>query len=260
MFDFGENIVLITGAAGGLGRGLCRYFIDAGATVIALDIDSASVKAMAGELGERCIPLVSDITDLVRLQNDLAVVTSQTGVVDVLVNNAGAAAAVSLSTMTAQDWQKDIDLNLTGSYNCVEVVKDAMLQRGAGAIVNIGSVNAFHTLGHPAYSAAKAGLISFTQALAVEYGPRGIRANIVCPGTVKTQAWEARAEKNPRVFEQLKKWYPLRNFAEPKDIAHAVAFLASDQARMITGVVLPVDGGLTAGNPVMSSELTLEPF
>ena len=92
----------------------------------------------------------------------------------------------------------------------------------------------------------------------MELGKFGIRANIVCPGTVKTQAWQARAEKNPKVFEQLKKWYPLGDFATPDDIADAVLFLASDAARVITGVVLPVDGGLMAGNRVLAAELTQE--
>ncbi|MEQ8699717.1 MAG: SDR family oxidoreductase, partial [Bauldia litoralis] len=110
------------------------------------------------------------------------------------------------------------------------------------------------------YSAAKAGMISLTKALAMEYGRFGIRANIVCPGTVRTPIWEHRVEKSPEILTELGKWYPLGRVANPIDIARAVGFLASDDAAAITGVVLPVDCGLSAGNIVMTREITLEDF
>jgi NAD(P)-dependent dehydrogenase (short-subunit alcohol dehydrogenase family) len=135
-----------------------------------------------------------------------------------------------------------------------------MKARQAGVIINIGSVNALSALGDPAYSAGKAGMVSLTQALAMEYGRYGIRANIVCPGTVRTPIWEARVRRNPEVLTQLRRWYPLGRVVEPVDIANAVGFLASDAAAAITGITLPVDCGLTAGNIVMSRELTLEDF
>jgi NAD(P)-dependent dehydrogenase (short-subunit alcohol dehydrogenase family) len=132
-----------------------------------------------------------------------------------------------------------------------------MKARRAGVIVNIGSVNALLALGDPAYSAAKAGMISLTQALAIEYGRFGIRANIVLPGTVRTPVWDYRIENNPEILDQLVKWYPLRRIVDPIDIARAVAFLASDAAGAITGAVLPVDCGLTAGNIQMTREITM---
>jgi NAD(P)-dependent dehydrogenase (short-subunit alcohol dehydrogenase family) len=101
-------------------------------------------------------------------------------------------------------------------------------------------------------------MISLTQALAIEYGRFGIRANIVLPGTVRTPVWDYRIEKNPEILDQLVKWYPLRRIVDPIDIARAVAFLASDAAGAITGAVLPVDCGLTAGNIQMTREITLE--
>ncbi len=175
-----------------------------------------------------------------------------------LVANAGAAQGLTLAKTDPASWRRDVDLNLNGTYHTVEAVRTSMIERQHGSIVLIGSVNGLAALGHPAYSAAKAGLISYTKSLAIELGRYGIRANIVCPGTVKTQAWQARVDKNPQVFEDLKKWYPLRDFATPDDIADAVLFLASPMARVITGVVLPVDGGLMAGNRLMAEELTLE--
>ena len=104
-----------------------------------------------------------------------------------------------------------------------------------------------HVFGHPAYSAAKAGMLHFTKLVAVEYGKYGIRSNAVAPGTVRTQAWEARAAANPNVFEEARRWYPLQRVARPEDIAEAVGFLAGPLASAISGVCLPVDCGLTAG-------------
>ncbi len=256
MFDFSGKVVLVTGAAGGIGRGLCEAFLGWGATVLAFDRDAEALAALDGRL-HKATP---DLTDLAAVKAAVDAVTATTGPVDILVNNAGAAAATTLSNLTPANWDHDLAINLSAAYHCVEATKAAMFAKGAGVIINIGTVNAMLAIGHPAYSAAKAGLVSYTKALAVEYGPKGIRANLVAPGTVKTQAWAARAAKNPEVFDDLKKWYPLRDFADPQDIANAVAFLASDLGRMITGVVLPVDAGLTAGNPVLASELTLEAF
>ena len=135
-----------------------------------------------------------------------------------------------------------------------------MVARRSGAIVNVGSVNALHALGDPAYSAAKAGMIAMTKAIAMEYGRYGVRANIVLPGTVRTPLWEQRAAKDPKVLETLQRWYPLGRIVEPAEVARVIVFLASDAASAVTGTVLPVDCGLSAGNIVMSRELTLEDF
>ncbi len=258
MFDFTQKNVLVTGAAGGIGLGLVQYFLEAGATVLASDRDAEGLARL--EAHDRLHTAVADLTDRPGVIAMVEAFAASHGPIDVLINNAGAAAATALANLTPEAWDHDLGINLTSAYNCVEAVKPAMIAARAGVIVNIGTVNGMTALGHPAYSAAKAGLISYTRSLAIEYGPLGLRANIVCPGTVRTQAWNARAEKNPEIFTSLRKWYPLRDFPDPRDIAAAAAFLASDAARMITGVVLPVDAGLTAGNPVMAAELTLERF
>ena len=259
-YRFDHGVVLVTGATGGVGQGLCRYFCERGATVLALGRNLDLLEQLADALGERGIPVGADVTDLPALKEAVRSVTDRTGDVDVLVNNAGAASASALSNLTPESWQRDLSLNLTGAYHCVETVKGAMLARNKGVIINIGSVNSLSTLGHPAYSAAKAGLASYTKALAVEYGPKGIRANLLNLGTIRTRAWNERVARHPEIFEDLKKWYPLRNFAEPQDVAALCGFLASEDARFITGAVIPVDAGLSAGNPVMAGELTLEEF
>jgi NAD(P)-dependent dehydrogenase (short-subunit alcohol dehydrogenase family) len=254
-----KRVVLVTGACGGIGSVLCRRFVEAGDTVLALDIDAAALAGLTDSLGAAQVtPIAVDLGDAAAVREAVADATRARGPVDVLVANAGAAEGLTLAKTDPASWQRDIHLNLNGTYHTVEAVRASMIERQRGALVLIGSVNGMAALGHPAYSAAKAGLISYTKALAVELGRYGIRANIVCPGTVKTPAWQTRVDKNPQVFENLKKWYPLRDFATPDDIADAVLFLASPMARVITGVALPVDGGLMAGNRLMAEELTLE--
>jgi NAD(P)-dependent dehydrogenase (short-subunit alcohol dehydrogenase family) len=256
-----NRVVLVTGACGGIGSALCRRFVEAGDHVLALDIDAAALSALAGELGaDRVSPVTADLGEAAAVKSAVAQAVAAKGPVDVLVANAGGARSGTLASTDPASWQRDVHLNLNGTYHTVEAVRASMIERKRGAIVLIGSVNGMTALGHPAYSAAKAGLISYAKALAIELGRHGIRANIVCPGTVKTPAWQARVDKNPQVFEALKKWYPLGDFATPDDVADAVMFLASPMARVITGVVLPVDGGLMAGNRLMAEELTLESF
>src|SRR5215211_7585898 len=144
---------------------------------------------------------------------------------------------------------------LKGPFLCSQAVLPDMVENGSGVILNISSVNALGYYGNEAYSAAKAGILSLTRSLAVRYGPSGIRINAIAPGTLRTPAWEERRRANPEVFERLTKWYPLGRVGEPEDVAGAALFLASDDAAWITGAVLPVDGGLTAGNMQMMEEM-----
>ncbi|MEA2780067.1 MAG: hypothetical protein QOK29_1611 [Rhodospirillaceae bacterium] len=260
--SFQGKIVAITGAAGGIGEALCRHFGAAGARIAALDKRPAVVD-LAEALRHDGVDVTAaqvDIADAAAVRNAFATVETALGPVDILINNAGYSDHVSLERTSPEGWRADVEGNLNGAYYCSHAVLPAMKARTGGAIVTVGSVNAFHALGDPAYSAAKAGLISLTKALAMEFGRFGIRANIVCPGTVRTPIWEQRIAKNPQILEQLSRWYPLGRIVEPAEVARAVAFLASDAASAITGAVLPVDCGLTAGNIVMARELTVEPF
>jgi NAD(P)-dependent dehydrogenase (short-subunit alcohol dehydrogenase family) len=130
-----------------------------------------------------------------------------------------------------------------------------MIERHRGTIINISSVNGMTGLGEEPYSAAKAGLLNLTQNMAIKYGQHGIRVNAISPGTVRTPIWSERLAETPDVFETLRAWYPLRRVGEVEDIANAALFLASDEAGFITGINLPVDGGLTAGSYGMSQQL-----
>ncbi|MGH6924485.1 MAG: SDR family oxidoreductase [Propylenella sp.] len=258
--QFEGKVVAITGAAGGIGQELCRHFAGEGAALAALDRSDAVI-AFAAELrasGVKVEAAVADIGDANAVKVAFARLQGALGSVDILVNNAGISKNPSLEGTTPDGFADDINVNVNGAYNCCHAVLPGMKANGAGVIVSVGSVNGLLAYGDAAYSAGKAGMISLTRSLAVEFGRYGIRANIVCPGTVRTPIWAHRIARNPKVFEQLSRWYPLGRIVEPAEVAQAVAFLASDAAAAITGVVLPVDCGLTAGNIVMARELTLE--
>ncbi|SEE49339.1 NAD(P)-dependent dehydrogenase, short-chain alcohol dehydrogenase family [Rhizobiales bacterium GAS188] len=257
---FAGKVIAVTGAAGGIGQALCRFFGNEGASIVALD-RSPGVEALIGELqadGITAAAAIVDIGDATAVAAAFAALTATLGDVDVLVNNAGFSDHLTFEGTSPDGWRDDVNGNLNGAFNCVHAVLPGMRAKRGGSIVNIGSVNGLSALGDPAYSAAKAGMISMTRSLALEYGRYGIRANIVLPGTVRTPLWEARAAKDPTVLSRLVRWYPLGRIVEPVDVARVVGFLASDAAAAITGAALPVDCGLSAGNLVMARELTLQ--
>ena len=259
---FSGKVVAVTGAAGGIGQALCRYFAAQGSAVAAIDKDPA-VARLAAELeaddGETA-HAVADVGDFEAVAGAFASLAARLGPVDILVNNAGFSEHPTFATTDPAAWRHDVDGNLNGAYYCAHAVLPGMKARGKGSIIAIGSVNGSAALGDPAYSAAKAGMISLTRSLALEYGRFGIRANIVLPGTVRTPLWERRAASDPDILAKLVRWYPLGRIVDPVDVASAVGFLASDAAAAITGAILPVDCGLSAGNIVMARELTLEDF
>lgn len=242
-----HKVAVVTGAAGDIGRAIAKRLAGSHDVVVLLDLDADALDKAISELGSgpHFVPLICDVTDEKSLAETAARVAGH-GLVHTLVNNAGAARAVSLGDTDGEIWRKDNALNLEAPFLCFRAFEEA-LKASKGALVNISSVNGMAVFGHPAYSAAKAGLIHLTKLIAVEYGKYGIRSNAVAPGTVRTQAWEARAAANPQVFEEAKRWYALQRIATSEDIANAVFFLSGDQAAAITGVCLPVDCGLTAG-------------
>lgn len=259
---FKNKVVAVTGAAGGIGQSLCHYFADQGAAIAAID-KSPEVTLFAESLraaGSKVAHTITDIGEKADVAAAFHWLTKQLGDVDILVNNAGFSSHPTFGSTDPESWQHEVNGNLNGAYYCAYAVLPGMKAKGQGSIIAIGSVNGLGALGDPAYSAAKAGLISLTRSLAVEFGRYNIRSNIVLPGTVRTPLWEIRAGKDKTVLETLRRWYPLGRIVEPMDVAHAVGFLASESAAAITGISLPVDCGLSAGNIVMARELTLENF
>jgi NAD(P)-dependent dehydrogenase (short-subunit alcohol dehydrogenase family) len=251
-----SQTIIVTGGAGDIGQAICRRFLAGGHKVAMLDRDGDALDQAAAAIGisSDLLGIEADVTNLESVERAVSQVEARLGAVDVLVNNAGGVISPTLGSTREADWLADIDLNLNGAWRCVRAVQDSMIARRRGTILNISSVNGFGIYGYPAYSAAKAGLIQLTRFLAAEFGRHGIRANAVAPGSVKTQAWKARVEKSPEIFERLKRWYPLGDICVPDDVAGVAAFLIGPDARMITGAVIPVDGGLSAGSTTMARE------
>ena len=256
----GKN-VLISGGGSGIGHAICLRLAAEGANIILIDKDLQGGQAVEQELKQqntKALFIRADITSEADVEKVHKEATLFFGTIDVLVNNAGAAFAENYAMTTLENWNQDIALNLTGHYMLTRLFLPDMEAQGKGAITNISSVNGAQSFGNPAYSAAKAGLISFTQTLAIEYGPKGIRANVVLPGTVETPVWQTRKDSRPEVFELVKGWYPVGRVGRPEDIAAAVAFLSADEASFVNGASLNVDGGLTAGNFRMIKDITGE--
>jgi NAD(P)-dependent dehydrogenase (short-subunit alcohol dehydrogenase family) len=248
--------VLVTGAAGDIGQALCRRLLTQGHRIAMLDRNEPALARAADALrpGGSLVAVVADVTRSDTIAAALTKAEAELGPVSALVNNAGGVRAASLAATEEADWLADIDRNLNGAWRCIRAVRAGMIARGGGSIVNIGSVNAFGIYGHPAYSAAKAGLMQLTRFTAVELARHGIRSNAVCPGTVRTQAWSERLSRDPGIFERLKRWYPLGEVCTPEDVAGVVAFLLGADARMINGAVIPVDGGLLAGSATIAGD------
>lgn len=252
------SIAVVTGAAGGIGRAINRALGRAGYTIAVVDLEPERCAAEVAELADEGLEAFAAPADIT---NPSAVAAMGVDVlahgdVALVVNNAGRATASSFEAAAENDWDEAHALNLDAPYHVARQFLPAMKAARRGVIVNIASINALGAYGSPAYSVAKAGLLHLTRMLAVEYGPFGIRAISVVPGSVRTPAWDHRLQKNPRLFDEILKFYPLRRIVEPEDVANVVAFAVSDAARAITGSELVVDCGALAGNSLMADLIT----
>ncbi|MCT9077970.1 SDR family NAD(P)-dependent oxidoreductase [Streptomyces fulvoviolaceus] len=241
--------VLVTGAARGIGAAIARRLAEEGARVLLTDRDGPVAEKTAAELREQGLTaeaLECDVADRTSVEGAVAHAVDAFGSLDVLVNSAASCTpgAPLFEDEPDETWARDLDITLTGPYRCCRAALPHLAASGRGAVVNIGSVNGLQDFGNHAYSAAKAGLGSLTRTVAGHAAARGVRVNLVVPGTVRTSAWEGRDDE----LAEMRKLYPLGRVGEPEDIAAAVAFLASRDAAWITGTTVVVDGGLTAVN------------
>jgi NAD(P)-dependent dehydrogenase (short-subunit alcohol dehydrogenase family) len=258
---FQGRVAIITGSGSGLGRVLAHSFAAEGAAVVVADMVGQRATTVAGEISEaggRSLAQTTDVTDAADIEVMVGAARDAFGSVDILVNNAAKATDADFLDLSEEAWDEDVAITLKGSFLCSQAVLADMTENRSGVILNISSVNALAYFGNEAYSAAKAGVLNLTRSLAVRYGPLGVRVNAIAPGTLRTPAWEQRRQKDPRVFERASKWYPLGRIGEPEDVAGAALFLASDEAAWISGAILPVDGGLSAGNMQMAREIVKE--
>ncbi|HZR94773.1 MAG TPA: 3-oxoacyl-[acyl-carrier-protein] reductase [Gaiellaceae bacterium] len=228
---------LVTGASRGIGRAIAAELAAAGATVVVgYRSGKDEAESLAAELGARAVQAdVSNADDAKRL-------VEEAGDVDILVNNAGLTRDGLLARMPDDDWRTVIETNLSSVFYTCRAVCRPMMKKRSGAIVNVSSIVGVHgNWGQTNYAASKAGIIGFTKSLARELGSRGVRANVVAPGYVKTQLTDVLPEEATQAMLQNT---PLGRLGEPEDVAGAVRFLCSDAAAFITGEVLLVDGGL----------------
>jgi len=248
---------IVTGAARGFGAAIARRVSEAGATVVVADVrgdDATATAARIGaETGGECHGQSVDVADEASVARLFDAVESELGPVDLLVNNAGVFSNYYASELPGPEWARILDVNVTGTFLCSQAAARRMQDRGAGVIVNVASVDALASSaeGLVHYTTSKHAIAGMTKSLAMELAPVGIRVNAVCPGAAMTEgAIELITEGAPDGIDIEAQWdgivdrTPLGRLCQPDEIGRAVVFLASDMAAFITGVLLPVDGGI----------------
>ena len=252
MYDFSQQVAVVTGAAAGLGKAIATRLAADGATVALVDLDEAGLKATVEELaatGAKVLAITANVGSADDVERVVKTTEADLGPISLLVNNAGIAVIKPYLQCTDEDFDRQISVNLRGTHLFLSRILPGMVERRRGAVVNISSVAAIHvTAPHAGYAASKAGIIALTQEVAFEVARHGVRVNCVAPGLIavppsatkqpylQVQAGSARRVTTPTTTRPL-------GFGQPEDIANAVAFLLSDQARFIIGQTLKVAGG-----------------
>ncbi len=247
------KVSVITGAGSGQGRAAALRFAAEGARVVIAETDAATGASAAAEItaaGGEALFVETDVSSEDHWRRVILETVETFGGIDVLYNNAATVSVddTSLVDMGLDTWNRVLAVNLTGPMLGCRHAIPQMLRRGAGSIINTSSIRAFVGGSMPmdAYSAAKGGLISLTRSLAVVYGPQGIRANVIAPGTIRTTMAQVHDVHGDAGSQMRLARYPVGRFGEPSEIAHAALYLASDESRWTNGTVLVIDGGALA--------------
>ena len=253
---FTDQVVLITGAAKGIGKASALRFAQEGAHIVCLDICLEANKAVASEcseIGAESIALFCDVTSAENVKTAINVVLEKWGRLDVLVTSAGIYTGSPLTNVPLQQWQHTIDTNLTGVFLTNQAVAPTMMKQKSGSIINISSMAGKTSWPASAeYSASKSGVIGLTRSVAMELAPYGATANALCPGNTLTDMVRGVAEKVGALDKMTgEEWLemrandcPMKRLAEPWEIAGVIAFLASEDSRYLTGQAIEVDGGM----------------
>lgn len=243
-----DKVAIVTGGASGIGEGICMEFTRQGAALAVMDIDGAGGTRVARtieQLDGEAIVSETDVTDGEAVKAEVEKIVQRLGTVDILVNCAGWNHFVPPEDYTMELWRKIRSINLDGMWNTCHAVMPEMMGKRSGKIINIGSAAAVRAIPHAAsYSIAKHGVVGLTRALSVDLGAHNINVNCICPATIETPLL---AEATSAAFKEgMLKSIPMGRLGKLSDVAKAALFLASPDSSWITGVVLPVDGGLTA--------------
>lgn len=248
MTRFDGKVALVTGAASGIGRATARRLADEGAAVLVADIDEAGLAETLSMLpDDRSASLRLDVGDAGNCQAAVDACVQRFGKLDVLCNIAGIPLCEHVTEITDAQWQRQLDVNLSGVFYMTRAALPELEKTGGNVLNMSSSAGLVGQAYNSAYCAAKAGVLMFTKSLALEYAHRGVRANAVCPGMVKTPLTANFNVPEGAEMSLMARLSSLLEGAEPEEIAAAIAYLASDEARFVTGAALPIDGAQTAG-------------
>ena len=246
--DGGKRVAIVTGGGSGLGLAIAQKFTEDGIETIIVGRDQEKLKKAKEQLGDLCHAIACDVSELSSVPGFVNDVLQKFGQIDILVNNAGINMKKEITDVTDEDFQKVITTNLTAVFVMSREVIKHMQEKKAGCIINISSMAAQYGLPKViAYSASKTAIDGITRAMAVELGPKGIRVNAIAPGFIYSamtaKALDSDPERKAKVFNRT----PMGHMGQPEDIGAAALYLASDAAKYVTGIVLPIDGGNSIG-------------
>lgn len=246
-----EKVAIVTGGGGSLGTVCSLGLAQAGATVVVAGRTLSKCERTAAvirEGGGRALAIQVDITDADAVQRMVEQTIATFGCIDILFNNAGIAIPKPFADTTANEWARVYDVNINGTVLCTNAVSSLMFSRKSGRIINMGSIaGGVGIANRSAYGASKAAVAQLTKTLAIEFGPHGVTVNAVCPSVIESELNRDYIEHQPEVYEGILRRTPLGRFGKAEDLVGLLVFLASDAASFITGQVIYVDGGYTAG-------------